>query len=115
MPSDLARGVVEQVAEDDHRAVLGGEAGQGRLDLAAPLQRRCRRRRGPAASISVSLAATSWRTARARLQSIARLTAIRCSQGAKGRRRSKRSSALSAERNASWAMSSAAAASRTIR
>ena len=66
-------------------------------------------------SSSVPFAATSPRTARARLQSIARLTAIRCSHGAKGRRRSKRSRALSAERKASWAMSSAAAASRTIR
>ena len=95
--------------------MLGGESAERRLELAAPLQLLGGRlRRRPRRSASPD-AATSWRTARARLQSIARLTAIRCSQGAKGRRRSKRSSALSAERKASWAMSSAAAASRTIR
>ena len=73
---------------------------------------RPRPRRGATASASAS-AGTSRRSARARAQSIARLTTIRCSHGPNGRRRSKRSSARTAARNASWATSSAAAASWT--
>ena len=50
-----------------------------------------------------------------RAQSIARLTTIRCSHGPNGRPRSKWSRLRTAARNASWAMSSAAAASWTTR
>src|SRR5207253_1754101 len=62
-----------------------------------------------------STSSASGRSARARAQSIARLTTIRWSQGPNGRFRSNRSSARTAERKASCAMSSAAAASRTTR
>src|SRR6266511_2971245 len=66
---------------------------------------------GPA----TSCCSASARSFAARAQSIARLTAIRCSHGPKGRLRSNRSSARTAARNASCAMSSAAAASCTTR
>ena len=53
--------------------------------------------------------------ARARAKSIARLTTIRCSHGPNGRRRSNRSRARTAARNASCAMSSAAPPSPTTK
>ena len=106
---DLPGRVAQQVTEDDDRAVLGPEIGERGDDVVADVAGAVRRgRRSGSAS-----AAVSGRNARARDQSIARLTTIRCSHGPSGRRRSKRSSARSADRNASCAMSSAAAASWT--
>ena len=106
---DLARSVLEQVAQDDDGPLIGCQPpdrlGQVVGEIAARLggdglARRPRPGR---------------RNACARAQSSARLVTMRCSQGANGRARSKRSSTRMACRNASWAMSSAACASRVTR
>ena len=105
---DLARGVLQQVAQDDHGARIGCEPpdGLGQVvgEIAARLGRDGLVRRF-----------AGRRNAWARAQSSARLVTMRCSQGANGRARSNRSSTRMACRNASWAMSSAACASRVTR
>ena len=72
-------------------------------------------RSGGASADAAASASTSRRSERALVASIARFTTILCIHGPNGRRRSKRSIARTAARNASWAMSSAAAASCTTR
>ena len=99
------------MAQDHHGALLDGQARQGGGEVA--VQRAPRAAAGASGSPPAS-APTSARSARARAWSIARLTTIRCSHGRSGRRRSKRCSARSAAKNASWAMSSAAARSPVI-
>ena len=94
----------QEVAQHDHGALLR------RQRCEAASRRRPTGRGGMVGGRASARASppTSARSA-ARDQSIARLTTIRWSQGPNGLRRSKRSSARTAARNASWAMSSAAA------
>ena len=109
---DLAGREIQDVAQHDHRALLGPEPVQGVHDVISEAEAEpaaARARLGDVLAHRFRLTSPRW--ARARDQSIARLTTIRCSHGRSGRRRSKRGSARRAARNASCVMSSAAAAS----